>query len=295
MKLTQIKGNTWCLEGVELIPVYRMDEHRCILLDSGWPREREELKAALEREGLRPVAAIGSHAHTDHVGNHSWLKEEYGALLYMSEGEAVLVSRESRRRVLADGAKRMEGYYKDIDFMVDRLIGREDGIVRVLGIPFYIHHTPGHSADHICVGTPDGVCYLGDLLMAGEALERARMPYHFSHSKARLSMEKMRAEGRYDRYIAAHRGVVSGLDSVVEKNLAMLDRVEEEVLTVLKKPLTWEEWAKGAMEKTHLVARSKGQEMAYREFIRLAVDSLLEQGRVEIQTQAGEQRFYRRG
>ena len=78
MKLTQIKGNTWCLDGLELIPVYRVDEHRCILLDSGWRFERKDLEETLEREGLIPVGVISSHTHEDHVGNHAWLKEKYG-------------------------------------------------------------------------------------------------------------------------------------------------------------------------------------------------------------------------
>ena len=35
MKLTQVKGNTWVLEGFELIPLYRLENNTCILLDTG--------------------------------------------------------------------------------------------------------------------------------------------------------------------------------------------------------------------------------------------------------------------
>ncbi len=38
MKLTQVKGNTWVLEGLEFIPLYRLDDRRCILLDTGLAR-----------------------------------------------------------------------------------------------------------------------------------------------------------------------------------------------------------------------------------------------------------------
>ena len=34
MKLTQVKGNTWVAEGMELIPFYKVDDARCILLDT---------------------------------------------------------------------------------------------------------------------------------------------------------------------------------------------------------------------------------------------------------------------
>ena len=35
MKLTQVKGNTYVLEGEELIPLYILDNGKCILLDTG--------------------------------------------------------------------------------------------------------------------------------------------------------------------------------------------------------------------------------------------------------------------
>lgn len=37
MNLTQIKGNTWAIEASELIPLYRLDDSRCVLLDTGLP------------------------------------------------------------------------------------------------------------------------------------------------------------------------------------------------------------------------------------------------------------------
>ena len=35
MKLTQVKGNTWVIEANQLIPLYRLGEGRCVLLDTG--------------------------------------------------------------------------------------------------------------------------------------------------------------------------------------------------------------------------------------------------------------------
>ena len=44
MKLTQVKGNTWVIEANQLIPLYKLDERRCVLLDTGLAEEREELE-----------------------------------------------------------------------------------------------------------------------------------------------------------------------------------------------------------------------------------------------------------
>lgn len=35
MELRQIKGDTWCLVGAELIPLVRLPGGKCVLLDSG--------------------------------------------------------------------------------------------------------------------------------------------------------------------------------------------------------------------------------------------------------------------
>ena len=51
MKLTQVKGSTWVLEANELIPLYLLDDRRCVLLDSGLAKEREEIEKTLLEAG----------------------------------------------------------------------------------------------------------------------------------------------------------------------------------------------------------------------------------------------------
>ena len=57
MDIRPIKGNTWVLEGMEWIPFYKLDERRCILLDTGLLGEREDLEQALLDHGLTPRAS----------------------------------------------------------------------------------------------------------------------------------------------------------------------------------------------------------------------------------------------
>ena len=51
MKLTQVKGSTWVLEANELIPLYLLDDRRCVLLDSGLAKERDEIEKTLLEAG----------------------------------------------------------------------------------------------------------------------------------------------------------------------------------------------------------------------------------------------------
>ena len=54
MNLTQVKGNTWVIEANQLIPLYKLEDGRCVLLDSGLLEEREELEE--KRRAERPAA-----------------------------------------------------------------------------------------------------------------------------------------------------------------------------------------------------------------------------------------------
>ena len=52
MELEQVKGNTWVLKSWELIPLYKLDDHRCVLLDTGLRRQQEDLDTSLRQAGL---------------------------------------------------------------------------------------------------------------------------------------------------------------------------------------------------------------------------------------------------
>ena len=79
MELTQVKGNTYVLEGEELIPLYLLGGGKCILLDTGLLKEREDLEHTLLEHGLTPAAILCSHAHIDHCASNRYFQEKYGA------------------------------------------------------------------------------------------------------------------------------------------------------------------------------------------------------------------------
>ena len=60
MNLTQLKGNTWVLEGQEFIPLYRLDERRCVLLDNGLVQEQKELEESLKGTSPAPFRLSSS-------------------------------------------------------------------------------------------------------------------------------------------------------------------------------------------------------------------------------------------
>ena len=88
MKLTQVRGNTWVIEAMALIPFYKLDSRRVILLDTGLREEGEAIEQTLLKHGLEPAGILCSHVHVDHCGNNRYFQEKYGIPVALTPSEA---------------------------------------------------------------------------------------------------------------------------------------------------------------------------------------------------------------
>ena len=206
MDIRPIKGNTWVLEGMEWIPFYKLDERRCILLDTGLLGEREELEQALLDHGLTPAGILCSHAHVDHGGNNRYFQEKYQIPVALTAKEAGmcagLLNLKCYFLMLSPGMVEREAAH--LVHTPDVIVPDRDGPLSFCGAEFQILQTPGHSAGHIAIQTPDRVCYVGDALLSREQLW-AKLPYCLSHQAGIESREKLR-DVDADFFVMAHRG-----------------------------------------------------------------------------------------
>ena len=206
MNLRQVKGNTWVLEGLEFIPLYRLDGGRCVLLDTGLAQEREELEQALLDHGLTPAGILCSHAHVDHGGNNRYFQEKYHIPVALTSREAGMCASllSLKCYFLLLSPDMVEQDAAGLVHTPDVLIPDGDGPFSFAGAEFQILQTPGHSVGHISTLTPDRVCYVGDALLSREQLD-AKLPYCLSHRMGMESREKLRGLD-CDLVVMAHRG-----------------------------------------------------------------------------------------
>ena len=177
MKLSQVKGNTWVAEGMELIPFYKLDGGRCILLDTGLLSEREELESALLEHGLTPAGVLCSHAHVDHCANSGYFQQKYRIPAALTAPEAAMCLNPLTLKCyfLTLSPDTVERESSCMLHTPDVILPSQDGPVSFAGAEFTIIHTPGHSAGHIC--THRGVCTpaeLPGLIDENQSLIRAR-------------------------------------------------------------------------------------------------------------------------
>lgn len=296
MTLTHVKGNTWVIEANQLIPLYKLDERRCVLLDTGLLEERDELEGTLRSAGLTPVGVLCSHAHVDHCANSGYFQKEYGAKIALTYPEAgmcaSLLNLKCYFLTLSPGTVEREA--SCMIHKPDLLLPVSDGSFDAWGVRFQIVHTPGHSAGHVCTVTPDNVCYTADALLSSEMLG-AKLPYNLSQQMALASREKLRGLS-CDFYVMAHRGVCSGAEigPLIDANQALIHRRAEEILSLVGRPMTASQIAEAACLHYKLLTHKPSRSLRFERNVRFFIEYLVDAGRLDEVCQNGATYYVRR-
>jgi glyoxylase-like metal-dependent hydrolase (beta-lactamase superfamily II) len=125
-----------------------------VVVDPGFSPDR--VLALLERAGKRPVAALATHGHFDHVGSAAGVCRD----------KVPLYIHESDRGALTDPGAWGAGYpvppvpVGEVRTMVD------GDVLEFGGFSIEVMHTPGHTPGSVCFAT-DGFVFSGDLVFRG--------------------------------------------------------------------------------------------------------------------------------
>jgi glyoxylase-like metal-dependent hydrolase (beta-lactamase superfamily II) len=193
-------------DGITLIrethikPFYRCNiwhvrgRDRDLLIDSGMGvvSLRENVQLLCER----PLLAVGSHAHFDHIGGHHEFEQRA-----IHAAEAEILAHPSWHNTVAENwvsddmfVEPPSADYRAADYQVrpapaTRLLG--DGDCIDLGDRhFEVIHLPGHSPGSIALWERDsGILFSGDVVYDGELLDNA---YHSNPEDYVASMERLR-------------------------------------------------------------------------------------------------------
>ena len=289
MKLTQVKGNTYVLEGWGLIPLYKTDDTHCILLDSGLKAEREELEASLKEYGLIPVGILSSHAHLDHAVNNRYFQETYNIPVALPEGEAGMCQSYFTLKCyyFMHSPEFVHSIEQDMIQKDVVTVGAEDGPFEFAGVTFHVIHTPGHAPDHISVITPDNVCYVGDAVLSPQGL---KLPYAMSYGGVLESMEKLK---KLDcpTFILAHREVTDDFAAVADRFCDLILGVGKKVVSFLTTPMTEDQICATLCEELQILTSRPRLAMGTARNIHTLMEFLMEQGDVTMISQRGV-RYY---
>lgn len=244
VRIKKIKGHTFCIDtGMTYIPFYKINHEEIIMLDTGWATgEQKGIIDALQKEALKVVGIINSHAHIDHSGNNSYFRKQYNCQIAMPACEATLCSSLVNLKLyyntlsLTEIAEHLGHMVCPVDFP----IADNQTSIEMCGIEFKILHTPGHSVAHICLITPDDVAYIGDALISHEVMNGAKMPYASILSEDLKSKEKL-YNLHCSRYIIAHKGTYDDITNLIKDNIDFYQLRAKKICDLIVTPMTLQE------------------------------------------------------
>ena len=145
------------------------DTKECIVVDAGNMNEGENriLAEMISSRDLKPVMAVNTHGHFDHLGGAMWLKEQYGVAFACSSKDQFLIDSVSGGMVYGIKCNDVPAIDVDLDAVTEVKFG--NSTLKVIKTP---GHTPGHV---VLFGQEDKVLFTGDTLFR-ESIGRTDLP-----------------------------------------------------------------------------------------------------------------------
>ena len=295
LNIHHVRGNTFAIEtGMAFLPFYQLNTQDIILLDSGFvSSDRQALTETLQAHDFRVKGILCSHAHMDHAGNVQHLCNLYGCRVAAHIIEAAIAA-------TPDSFRKHYGIYTSDDhggveecFTATDIIMPHTRQLEFCGVTFEILHLPGHSGGHIGIVTPDGVAYLGDVLMGFPQLAGSKMP---TTQFLRLDLESKRSLHQLQAkcYIIAHKAIFEDIHELIDANLRCLEGKVQDVLAALRGTPTRGEWLIAFCEAHRMHARSERSFAILEYGFNSVVTYLEETGQVISRRVNGNRRYKRR-
>ncbi|MBO7186555.1 MAG: MBL fold metallo-hydrolase [Alistipes sp.] len=145
------------------------DTKECIIIDAGNMNAGENriLAEMIQARDLKPVMAVNTHGHFDHVGGVKWLKDTYGVAFACSSKDQFLIDSTAGGMVYGIQCNEVPAIDIDLDAVEDIRFGNT--LLRVIKTP---GHTPGHV---VLFNAEDKSLFTGDTLFR-ESIGRTDLP-----------------------------------------------------------------------------------------------------------------------
>ncbi len=274
------------------IPVYILDNGAWVIMDSGTARDREELLEFLRREHVRIRAVLTSHGHSDHIGNHNVLQEQFGAELIMTAFDGGMT--ESfvglKTYFYSSTTDQLRQMLPEMNVRADRIILPGEKTVRIEEAIFSVIPLPGHAHSHVGFRMPGGETYLADALQCRSILEKEKLFYMLSWKESLETVSRLAQNGQ-GLCLLSHYGPVENIRREAALALEMYERMLSEEEARIRDGASLEEITAEAVNRFRISTDRKIR--LTERILRSVTEYLVDTGRLKTYTEDGIIRYER--
>ncbi len=146
------------------------EQKQCCIIDPGcyFPEERDELKAGIEKTGLRPVLLLNTHCHLDHVFGNKFVHDTWGLDLHIHRNEKPVLDFAPQSGLMWQLP--FDNYDGPLVYLKER------NKIKIGGDELEIRFTPGHSPGSVSFYHEAGGFIIGGDVLFNRSIGRTDLP-----------------------------------------------------------------------------------------------------------------------
>lgn len=240
MPVIQVSDRVGVVPGGVNIGVVRVDDSRCLLIDTGLneTNAKKALKAVRGDLGSEVVGILTTHAHADHFGGNATVVKRTGARVWAPDfDEAILRYPILQPICLFAGADPLDSLRNNFLLAdpspVDKVI--KPGKLSIEGVAIDVVSLAGHSPNQVGYMV-EGVFFCADVVLPETVLAKYKIPYLHSVTTHLAALETA-AKAECAFAIPGHGLILDSLSPLIDVNRKLIDEVMNQILECTREPM----------------------------------------------------------
>ena len=282
IKITEKTGYINAFTNAGLI----FSQNGVIIIDNGWwVKEGKNILEILDKNNLKVMGIINTHAHVDHCGASSYIKSQTGCSVYTSKYESLMLTEpmiipflfSGKAAPLKDGMTRA---FKNDPCDVEII---KPGHVTIDGANLEIVELSGHTYGHIGV-IYDNVLFCGDSAMSLNVMIENKLVFFSDPLQQRQTLNYI-MNSNFKAYIPSHGKHFTDPHPTCETYLELLDKIEKYTLEIAKTPVTAEKIIAYVCDCLEMKIESYGAYCVVKVPITATANTLANSGKLKVSMQ----------